>query len=386
MTQPDTAPSELPDVIADWRRSKVANPMTRYPEFRDSRSAAIGRDSGRTVVVEVESASGHVGVGITNGGQVAAAIVELHLADMVEGQDPAAHERIWDRMFHSTLLYGRKGVVLHAISAVDLAVWDLHGQITGEPVYSLLGGPVHESLPAYATGPDVGAMARLGFAGGKLPLTWAPVEGEDGFRRNVERAEQARAAAGPDMPLYYDCWMSLDVDYATRLAWAIEPLGFRWLEEPLPPDDYAGHAELRRRMPPRMMLTTGEHEYTAAGFRLLCENGVDVLQPDPAWCGGLTELRRIAAVARSYGKRVLPHVGGAYSYHFLAAYPEAFLTEFPLVTGRCDTPGPLHGDLLTGEPLPVDGRIHVSDAPGFGLRLNPDAALVRGLRREGVPT
>lgn len=380
----DEPTADLSPVIQDWRRSKVANPLTRYPEFRDSRSATLGRGSGGTVVVEVESASGHVGVGVTNGGVAAATIVELHLADMVLDQDPFAHERVWDRMFHSTLLYGRKGIVLHAISAVDLAVWDLHGQITGEPVYSLLGGPLHDSLPVYATGPDVGAMARLGFWGGKLPLTWAPVEGEEGFRLNVERAEQAREAAGPEFPLFYDCWMSLDVDYATRLSWAIEPLGFRWLEEPLKPDDYGGHAELRRRMPPRLTLNTGEHEYTAAGFRLLCESGVDVLQPDPNWCGGLTELRRIAAVARAFGKRVVPHVGGAYSYHFLTAYPEATLAEFALVHGRCDTPVPLHGELFTGEPLPVDGRITVTEEPGFGYQLNPDVPLRRPVIREQV--
>ena len=331
--------------------------------------------------VEVESESGHVGVGVTNGGLVAAAIVELHLADMVEGQLATAHERIWDRMFHSTLLYGRKGVVLHAISAVDLAVWDLHGQLTEEPVYSLLGGPMHDSLPVYATGPDVAAMKHHGFWGGKLPLTWAPVEGEEGFRRNVERAQQARDLVGPDFPLFYDCWMALDVDYATRLAWAIEPLGFRWLEEPLKPDDYAGHAELRRRMPPRLMLNTGEHEYTAAGFRLLCESGVDVLQPDPNWCGGLTELRRIAAVARAHGKRIIPHVGGSYSYHFLAAYPEATLGEFALVHGACDTPAALLGELFEGEPLPVDGRITVTDDPGFGYRLRDDVELERPITR-----
>lgn len=380
----DAGGAGLSEVVRDWRRSKIANPMTRYPEFRDSRSAALGRDSGRTVVVQVESDSGHVGIGVTNGGVAAAAIVELHLADLVEGQDAFAHERVWDRMFHSTLLYGRKGIVLHAISAVDLAVWDLHGQIVGEPVYSLLGGPLHEHLPAYATGPDVAAMQRLGFRGGKLPLTWAPVEGEDGFRRNVERAAQARDATGPDFLLYYDCWMSLDVGYATRLAQAIEPLGFRWLEEPLKPDDYGGHVELRRRMPESMTLNTGEHEYTAAGFRLLCESGVDVLQPDVNWCGGLTELRRIAAVARAFGKLIIPHVGGSYAYHFLQSYPDATLVEYALVSGACDTIGPLHGDLFEGEPLPVDGRITVGEAPGFGYRLGPNVTLTRPVDREGI--
>ena len=376
-TPPPELEADLPEGVANWRRTKVANPMTRYPEFRDSRAASTGRVGGQLVVVEVESASGHVGVATTNGGLISAAVIELHLAEMIMGQSPMAHERLWDRMFHSTVAFGRKGVVLHAISGVDLAVWDLHGKIAGEPVYALLGGPLHDDVAMYATGPSAENIADLGFWGAKLPLTWGPSEGEDGFRRNVERARLAREAVGPDFPLLYDCWMALDVDYAVRLSWALEPLGFRWLEEPLLPDDYAGHAELRRRMPPTMTLNTGEHEYTAAGHRLLAEAGVDILQPDPAWCGGLTELRRIGAVAAGYGKRIIPHVGGQYAYHFLASYPQAFLAEFPVMAGRCDTIVPQHAPLLLGETLPVDGRIRPSEEPGFGLTLNPEVRLAR---------
>jgi L-rhamnonate dehydratase len=380
--EPVEADPDAQEEVFNWRRTKVANPMTRYPEFRDSRAAATGRDSGRTVLVEVESASGQVGIATTNGGVVTAAIIELHLADMVEGQSPYAHERLWDRMFHSTIAYGRKGVVLHAISGVDLAVWDLHGKLTGSPVYALLGGPLHESVEVYATGPSASAIAGLGFWGAKLPLTWGPSEGEEGFRRNVERARRAREAVGPDFPLLYDCWMALDVDYAVRLAWALEPLGFRWIEEPLLPDDYAGHATLRRRMPPTMTLNTGEHEYTAAGHRLLAEAGVDILQPDPAWCGGLTELRRIAAVATAFGKRIIPHVGGQYAYHFLASYPQAFLAEFPVMQAQCDEILPQHAPLLLGEPLPAAGRVQLTEEPGFGLTLNPEVALSRPVTRE----
>jgi L-rhamnonate dehydratase len=385
-----TAPKRAPETplenpseeVFNWRRQKVAHPMTKYAEFRDTRNRSGGRDSGRIVVVEVESASGHVGVATTNGGVVAGAIVELHLADFVEGQSPFAHELIWDRMFRSTLLYGRKGVMLHAISAVDLAVWDLHGKITGEPVWSLLGGDGAAEIEVYGTGPSAKSIQDLGFWGAKLPLTWGPSEGVDGFRRNVERGRAAREAVGPDFPLLYDCWMSLDVDYAARLAWELEPLGFRWIEEPLLPDDYAGHAELRRRMPPTMMLTAGEHEYTAAGQKLLADSGVDILQPDPQWCGGLTELRRIAAVAATAGKRVIPHVGGQYAYHFLAALPTRFMAEYPVMAGRGDQITPQHAPLMLGETLPADGVIRVSDEPGFGLTLNPEFSRTRPVTRE----
>lgn len=373
---------DAPEDVRDWRRGKVANPMTKYPEFRDDRPSATGRDSGRTVIVQVESASGEIGIGMTNGGVAAAAIIELHLADIVEGQSAYAHETIADRMFASTLAYGRKGVVLHAISAVDIAIWDLHGRLSAQPAFELLGGSAAVDIPVYGTGPLAGPIEKLGFYGAKLPLTYGPSEGEEGFRRNVERAQRAREAVGDDFPLYFDCWMSLNVDYAVRLAQAVEPLGFRWLEEPLRPDDYAGHAELRRRMPASMTLNTGEHEYTAAGFRLLCEAGVDIIQPDPMWCGGITEMKRIAAVASAYGKRIIPHVGGVYSYHFLSAYRETTFVEFPVMVGMGDTIVPFQGPLLVGEPLPVAGRIAPTTAPGFGLELNPEFELVRPIKRE----
>ncbi len=373
---------EYSEEVFNWSRQKVANPMTKYPEFQDDRGAGMGFDTDRTVVVEVETESGRIGVATTNGGIVAASIIELHLAALVEGESPFAHERIWDRMYLSTLPFGRKGVVLHAISGVDLAIWDLHGRIAAEPVWSLLGGRAHASVEVYGTGPSPARIQELGLHGAKLPLTWGPSEGAEGFRRNVERARLAREAVGEGFPLYYDCWMALDVDYAARLAWAIEPYGFGWLEEPLLPDDYSGHAELRRRMPPTMMLNTGEHEYTTAGHRLLCESGVDVIQPDPNWCGGLTELRRIAAVATAFGKRLIPHVGGQYSYHFLTAFPHTFLGEFGVMQGAGDRILPQHAPLLTGESLPVDGRIVVTDAPGFGLDLDPAVRLRRPVTRE----
>ncbi|MEU1392304.1 MULTISPECIES: L-rhamnonate dehydratase [unclassified Nonomuraea] len=364
------------EALRQWKRRKVASPMSQHADFRDDRMAAIGPDSQQTVVVQVESASGHVGLGTTNGGLVVATLAALHLACLVRGQSAFDHERLWDRMFNSTLHYGRKGLALHAISAVDLAIWDLHGRITQTPVHTLLGGAVHDGVELYATGPRPEAARRLGFRGAKIPLTYAPVEGEDGFRANVSIAEQARQAAGPDFPLMYDCWMSLDVDYAARLAHAVAPLGFDWIEEPLRPDDYAAHRRLRDRLPAPMALASGEHEYTAAGFGLLCESGVDVVQPDPNWCGGLTELRRISTVARAHGVRLVPHTGGHYAYHFIATRPEPPLAEFGMFVGDCDWLVPQH-PLCTGETFPVDGRVRLGDAPGFGLELDPSVPLRR---------
>ncbi|SDS55697.1 L-rhamnonate dehydratase [Jiangella sp. DSM 45060] len=366
-----------------WLQGKVANPMTKYAEFRDNRSAAIGPLANERVLVEVESADGNVGYATTSGGLPTAAIVEQHLEYLVVGERASAHSRIWDRMFNSTLLYGRKGLVLHAISAVDIAIWDLHGRITGLPVHALLGGTIRDAVRVYATGPEPSTARDLGFAGAKLPLTYAPCEGEAGFRANVEIAARARAALPDDFPIMYDCWMSLDVDYAVRLAHAVAELGVAWIEEPLPPDDYAGLRRLRDRMPPSMRLATGEHEYTAKGFRLLCEAGVDVVQPDPAWCGGLTELLRISAVAQTFGVTVIPHVGGMPAYHFVATRPDGDLAEFPVLSHDGGTVTGQHAPLFSGEVLPVDGWIAPNDEPGFGLTLDDAVPLRRALPVRG---
>lgn len=372
-------PEAADDTPVHWLQGKVANPMTKYAEFRDNRQAAIGPKANRGVLVEVESADGHVGYATTSGGLAAAVIIEQHLEYLVVGESAYAHSRIWDRMFNSTLLYGRKGIVLHAISGVDIATWDLHGKIAGLPVHALLGGKIRDAVRVYATGPEPSTARDLGFAGSKLPLTYAPCEGEAGFRANVEIAAKAREALPDDFPIMYDCWMSLDVDYAARLGHAVADLGVAWIEEPLPPDDYAGLRRLRDRMPPAMMLTTGEHEYTAKGFRLLCDAGVDVLQPDPAWCGGLTELLRISAVAHTFGVKVIPHVGGMPAYHFVVTRPDGDLAEFPVLSADGGSVTGQHAPLFSGEVLPVDGWITPNDDPGFGLTLNPSLPLRRAV-------
>ncbi|HEX8631238.1 MAG TPA: L-rhamnonate dehydratase, partial [Catenuloplanes sp.] len=255
-----------------WIDDHIATPMAKYPQYRQSRQA-FGINVLGTLVVEAEADDGTIGFGVTTGGVLGAWIVEHHLARLVEGQLVTDLEKIWDQMYLSTLHYGRKGVVLNTISGVDLALWDLLGQLRQEPVYHLLGGAVRDELVFYATGPRPDLAKDLGFIGGKLPLHHGPAEGEEGLRRNLDALRTMRERVGDDFWLMWDCWMSLDLDYATRLAHGAAEVGLRWLEEPLLADDYWGYAELRRRMPAQMLLTTGEHEATRWGFRLLLEMG-----------------------------------------------------------------------------------------------------------------
>jgi L-rhamnonate dehydratase len=177
-----------------------------------------------------------------------------------------------------------------------------------------------------------------------------------------------------------DCWMSLDLNYATRLAQAAHAHGLKWIEEALPPDDYWGYAELRKNVPTGMMVTTGEHEATRWGFRLLLEMGCcDIIQPDVGWCGGVTELIKISALADAHNKLVVPHGSSVYSYHFVITRHNSPFAEFLMMAPQADEVVPMFTPLLLDEPVPVKGRMRASalDKPGFGVRLNPACELHR---------
>ena len=362
-----------------WIDDHISTPMARYPQYRQSRQS-FGINVLGTLVVEVEAEDGTIGFAVTTGGEPACFIVEKHLARFVEGRSPAEYEIIWDQMYYSTLYYGRKGLVVNAISGVDLAIWDLLGKLRGEPVYHMLGGAVRDELQFYATGSRPDLAKEMGFIGGKLPLHHGPAEGLEGLHKNIALLADMRNRVGPDFWLMYDCWMSLDVEYATRLAHAAHEHGLKWIEEALSPDDYWGYAELKRNAPKGMLVTTGEHESTRWGFRMLLEMGCcDIIQPDVGWCGGLTELIKISALADAHGKMVVPHGSSVYSYHFVITRHNSPFAEFLMMHPGASEVVPMFSPQLLGEPIPDKGRMRASalDKPGFGVELNRDVPLHR---------
>jgi len=351
----------------------IANPMSGYPEYQGKRTS-WGINALGTVVAEVESDDGHIGIGLSIGGEPAAFIIEKHLSRFVEGADPRDVERMWDQMFRSTLNYGRKGLPIQAISAVDLAIWDLLGHIRNEPVYAMLGGKTKDRLPCYTTTPRPDLAKKMGFVGAKIPCAYGPADGEAGFNKNVEIFKGWRAKVGPEFPLALDCYMALTVPYAIRLAKALQPHGLKWIEEFLPPDDYAGYAEVKKALAGSGILTTtAEHEYTRYGFRELIERrAVDILQPDVTWIGGMTEARRICAMAAAYDIMVIPHGSSSYSYHLQYAFRNCPMAELINLSPKGDKIVPYFGGLFPDEPLPKDGWIDLPDRPGFGLTLKRD--------------
>ncbi len=298
---------------------EVASPMSVYPKYKARRSLYFpdpGQLEGFTVEISTDKGVKGYGIGGVGGGFV----VERHLTKLLLGEDPFDVEKLWDIMWRATMHYGRKGLVINAISGVDLALWDLIGNALGEPVYRLLGGATKDRIPAYCTGNDIEQHIQFGYRRLKLAMPHGPADGREGMKKNLELIRRTREALGPDGDIMLDCWMAWTEDYTLEMAELAAPYRIYWMEECLPPHDYAGFGRLNAAIK-TTRIATGEHEYTRYGFRLLLEHrAAAIWQPDIHWCGGLTELRRIAALAAAYDIPVIPHGGGSRdAVHFIMA-------------------------------------------------------------------
>ncbi len=340
-----------------------------------------------TLIVEIEAENGVTGFAVTTGGEPAAFIVENHSPVFSRVAILSEIETIWDQMCLSTQYYGRKGLVVNAISGVDLALWDLMGALRQEPVYAMLGGPVREEIAFYATSDRSDLSKQMGFIGGKMPLHHGPAEGEEGLAANIAELAEMRSRCGEDFWLMLDCWMSLDLPYATRLARAASDHGLKWIEEALSPDDYWGYRDLKRAAPKGMLVTTGEHEINPLGVQLLLDmECCDIIQPDVGWCGGLTELIKICDLADAARVMTVPHGSSVYSYHFVVTRQNSPFAEFLMMSPKADVVAPMFHPQLTGEPVPKNGKLtlaELGDAPGFGVELNRSLALHRPYSRAG---
>jgi L-rhamnonate dehydratase len=288
---------------------EVANPMSVYPEYKATRSL-FNADPGKvpSFTVEITTDKGIKGYG--NGGPAGGPVVMEHLTKLMMGRDPFDIERNWDICWRSTMSYGRMGVTMNAISGVDMAMWDIVGKALNTPVYRLIGGEVKDRVPAYCTGNDIEQHVEFGYKRLKLAIPHGPADGREGMKTNVELVKRARKALGPDGDIMLDCWMAWTERYTIEMCQMLEPYRVYWVEEVLQPHDYAGFGRLNASIK-STRIATGEHEYGRYGFRYLMEaNGASIWQPDIQWCGGLTELRRIGAMAAAYDIPVIPHGGG----------------------------------------------------------------------------
>jgi len=280
-------------------------------------------------------------------------------------------------MYRGSQHYGRRGLGIMIISVIDLALWDLLGKMRGEPVYKLIGGQTKDYLTAYLTGPHPDIARQQGFYGSKVPLPYAPTEANS-INKNYEALSAHRQKAGPGYPIMVDCYMSLTVPYAIKLIRKCASLDIEWWEEVLSPDDTEGYVQLREALPGTQW-ATGEHEYTRYGYRKLVESRMfDVLQPDIMWCGGLTELIRIATHAAAYDTSVVPHGTSHYTVHFCMSQPNSPLIEYVAYSPDGKSVAPVHGDFFLKEPLPKNGVVTCEEfsKPGFGLEVSPLVKLI----------
>lgn len=348
-----------------WEEAEVANPMSRYPKVKAHRNLWLPQ--WETVWCKVTAEDGTWGIGSTSHGRPVAAVIDDHLAPQLVGEDCLATEKLSDMMFRLTKPYGSTGLASYAISAVDLALWDLRGKLLGQPVYKLLGGAQKERIFCYATGNDVDWYQELGFRAFKLACPYGPADGLDGIDKNEAFVARVREQIGAQCELMLDCWMAFDVEYTVRLAERLRPYHLKWMEECLIPEDFDAHVALRQRLP-WQTLATGEHWYTHVPFQWAASHAVaDILQPDIHWCGGVTTCQKIAAIADAAGISVIMHGGGnsVFGQHFSIATPAVPWLECFVGT----PPGvPLaEGWRLPGQSIPQDGWLTANDAPGFGL-------------------
>ncbi len=331
-------------------------------------------------VVEVETDTGLVGLGnVALAPRIAKAIVDQYLAPLVIGQDPFDNEYLWQRMYRSTLAWGRKGIGMAAISGVDIALWDLMGKATGKPVFKLLGGRTKEKIPCYASKlyrTDLGEMQKeaasyleQGFKAFKMRFGYGPRDGVAGVRENVKSVEAIREVVGYENDLMLECYMGWNLEYAKRILPKLERFEPRWLEEPVIADDIDGYAELNQLT--SIPISGGEHEYTLHGFKqLLDKKAVSVVQYDTNRVGGITAAHKINALCEAYSVPVIPHAGQMHNYHLTMSTLASPMSEyFPV--HDVEVGNELFYYIFKGDPQPQNGFLDLDDnVPGLGLSID----------------
>lgn len=340
------------------------------------------------LVVEIETDAGITGWGDGYGPPWAlATVIERYYAPRLVGRSPLAGDTIWEELYNGLRDHGQRGVPVQALSAVDIALWDLRGKHLGVPVHVLMGGPIRSTVRAYATGlyrrsDDRAENHRLlaAEAQGYLDAGFTAMKTKVGFGfdDDIALVEMLRGTIGDENALFVDANHGCDRVQAARLARAMEPLDIGWFEEPVEPEDIEGYAELRTRT--SIPIAGGECSFTRHDFRRILEaRAMDVIQPDTASCGGLTEAKRIADMAWTHGTRYNPHVWGtgiglAAAMQLLAVLPTttpAFGAHQPLLEYD-STPHPFRQGLLVQPVRVEDGIAHVPEGPGLGIEIRRD--------------
>lgn len=338
-----------------------------------------GETSSSHTLVRVFTDEGVTGIGevFRFAPRTVATFVDEILSPLLVGEDPARIEVLWDRMYRTTYRFGRMGMVMHAISGVEVALWDIAGKVAGLPLAQLLGGPCRDGLLAYASmhpyaTPDRAAEAALALLGrGYRALKL--------HQKDVETTRAVREAVGPDVRLMLDASGAWSVPDAARAIDAMADLDLYWVEEPLKDlNDIDGLKRLRERAP--MRIAAGENEYTHYGFREIIEKeAVDILQPDVIKCGGVSATRKVIGMAEAHGMEICLHSfcfgpGVAATLHVGLSSPRCEMIE---IVGL-----DLERSIMTPDLRQSDGYVRMSGLPGLGIAL--DDAVLASARADGM--
>lgn len=368
---------KVTDVTCHLLQSKVDRPFTSARGWRYTTRASC--------VVEIVTDAGISGFGECYGpAAVARTVVETLLRPRVLGRDPFDVEVIWEDLYNRVKDYGLTGMTIAGISGVDIALWDVIGRAVGKPIHKLIGGAHRTQLVAYATGlyftdldrvteeavEEAETYARQGFRAIKMKI------GLGDLRTDAARVGAVRRAIGPGVLLAVDANHCLSVPNAIRLGRMLEAHDVLWFEEPISPEDHDGYVEVTRALD--VAVAGGENDFTRWGFRdLIARKAMDIVQPDVCAAGGISECRKIAALASAHGVECVPHawgsaIGLAATIQFLAALPDCppALRPIPPMLEFEQTPNPLRDDLATPPIRQVDGLVAVPDGPGLGVEVD----------------
>lgn len=338
------------------------------------------------MLVEIVTAEGLIGWGEAFGPARLTAAVAEWLTPLLLGEDPDATERHWQRMYNALRDHGRKGVVTEAISAIDTALWDIRGKRAGLPIHRLLGGPLRTEVEAYATGlyrrgrPDhetylreeAAGYAAAGFRAMKLKTGW-------GIDEDIALTRALRAEIGPDIRLAIDANHAYDQGAAAAYLRGAADCALMWFEEPVTPEDVEGYVALRNlNLAP---IAGGEAEFTRWGHRkLITARAVDVLQPDLAAAGGISETKKIADMAAAFGMRTNLHVWGtgvamAAALQVIAVLPDVppSLNPIPPLLEMDRSEHPIRDAVLERPIVHTRGIVRIPDGPGLGIEIARDA-------------
>lgn len=331
------------------------------------------------LVVEVETDTGIIGYGnAALAPHLVKETIDKYLKPLCIGEDPWDYAYIFEKMYRKTHAWGRKGVGMTGISAIDIGIWDVLGKAAGQPVFKLLGGRTKEKIPVYAsklyadTVENMQAEAQKyvdqGYSMMKMRFGFGPKDGPEGVRENLKRVAAVREVIGYDRDLMLECYMGWTLDYAQRIIPKLVEFEPRWLEEPVIADDINGYAELNKGPIP---ISGGEHEFSLMGFRdLIDRRAVSVIQYDTNRVGGITAAQKINALAEAYQVPVVPHAGQMHNFHLTMANLNCPIAEYfpihPVEIGN-----ELFWYVFKGEPDAENGFIDLKDdVPGLGLTLN----------------